>query len=173
MKDSKKIKQAISPKSLTRGALVAGLYITLTFATSLLGLSSGVLQLRVSEALCVLPAFMPEAVLGLYIGCILANLLTGCMIWDILFGSLATLIGALGAYLIGKLGKRFFPLIPIPTVLANALIIPLVLMLAYGVEAGYGFLVLSIGAGEILSAQVLGCILYGYLNKTRLIIHKN
>ena len=80
---------------LTRGALVTALYVALTYLATLFGLSSGVIQFRFSEALCVLPIFMPEAVLGLTVGCLLSNIISGCVIWDIIFGTLATLIGAI------------------------------------------------------------------------------
>ena len=93
---------------LVRGGLIAALYVVLTLVSAVFGLSSGVIQLRLSEALCVLPFFMPEAVPGLFIGCLLANLITGCLPFDILFGSIATLLGAVGARLLG----RYRPLVP-------------------------------------------------------------
>ena len=82
-------------KMLTRAAAVAALYTALTFVSAFMGLSSGVIQFRLSETLCLLPLIMPEAVWGLFIGCAVSNLLTGCVIWDVVFGSIATLIGAL------------------------------------------------------------------------------
>ena len=90
----------LQTKQLTRGAMIAALYVVLTYISFLCGLSSGAIQVRISEALCVLPAFFPEAIPALFIGCALANLLTGSILWDIIFGSLATLIGAFGAYLL-------------------------------------------------------------------------
>ena len=93
---------------LTRGALIAALYVSLTYASSLFGLSSGAIQFRLSEMLCILPVFMPEAVVGLTLGCLIANLLTGAVVWDIIFGSLATLMGAVGARLLSKLPDKFF-----------------------------------------------------------------
>ena len=88
----KNTKNAIT-RAITRGAAVAALYTALTLVSAVFGLSSGVIQLRLSESLCLLPLVMPEAVLGLYVGCIISNLITGCAFWDIIFGSLATLIG--------------------------------------------------------------------------------
>ncbi|MCP2867106.1 QueT transporter family protein, partial [Salmonella enterica] len=76
-------------------------------------LASGAIQVRISEALCVLPFFTPAAIPGLFLGCLLSNLLTGCIIWDVVFGSLATLLGALGTWLIcgrprqGKTGASY------------------------------------------------------------------
>lgn len=145
---------------LTRAAMIAALYVVLTYFSFLLGLSSGAVQLRLSEALCVLPAFFPEAVPALFFGCALSNLLTGAAIYDILFGSLATLLGALGAYALRKCRHKW--LLPLPTVLANTVIIPFVLIFTSGVEGGlsvYPYLVLTVGLGEVLAAGVLGVAL--------------
>ena len=152
---------------LTRGAVIAALYVALTFVSSLMGLSSGAIQLRLSEALTILPVFFPEAIVGLYIGCIIANLLTGAVIWDVIFGSLATLIGAIFAYLLRKLPRKLICLATIPTVLANAIIVPFVIIFAYGATDAYGFLFLTVGLGEVLSATVLGTLLYRLLLRTR------
>ena len=154
---------------LTRGAVIAALYVALTFVSSLMGLASGAIQLRLSEALTILPLFLPEAVPGLFIGCILANLLTGSVIWDVIFGSLATLIGALGAYLLRMLPKKLIFLATLPTILANAVIVPFVIIFAYGSSDAYGFLFLTVGLGELLSAGVLGMLLYRLLLRTRAI----
>ena len=80
---------------ICEGALIAVLYIVLTYISALFNLSSGVIQLRLSEALCILPIFTPAAIPGLAIGCLLSNLFTGSIIIDIIFGSIATLIGAI------------------------------------------------------------------------------
>ena len=74
---------------ITRGALVAAMYVALTYLTSLFGLDKGAIQFRLSEALCILPAFMPEAIPGLFIGCIISNLISACAPWDVVFGSIA------------------------------------------------------------------------------------
>lgn len=148
---------------LTQGAVIAALYVLLTWLSSLFGLSSGVIQLRISEALCVLPVFFPSAIPGLYVGCILANLLTGAAPWDVVFGSLATLIGAFGAYFIGKAARgrvRWLScLAPLPTVAANALIVPLVLIYTYGATEAFSFLVFTVGLGELISAWGFGILL--------------
>ena len=104
---------------LTRGALIAALYVALTYASFMFGLSSGVIQFRLSEMLCVLPIFMPEAVIGLTLGCFIANLVTDAVIWDIIFGTLATFIGAVGARLLRKLPQKFIWVATIPTILAK------------------------------------------------------
>ena len=144
---------------LCRGALVAALYVALTWLCALVGLDKGVIQMRLSEALCVLPAFTGAAVPGLFVGCLLANLLTGSALPDILFGSLATLIGALGAYFLRK--RKW--LVPLPTVLANTLIIPFVLRFAYGAEGSIPYFMLTVGAGEVISAYICGMLLYAAL----------
>ena len=141
---------------VTQSALIAALYTVLTMVVGSFGLASGAIQLRVSEALCILPIFTPAAIPGLALGCLISNLLMACLWQDVLFGTLATLIGALGAY---WLRKKVW-LSPIPTVLANTLIIPPVLAYAYGFEGGLGFFALTVGAGEVLSAYLLGMLLY-------------
>ena len=144
---------------LCRGALVAALYVVLTWLCALVGMSSGVIQVRLSEALCVLPAFTGAAVPGLFVGCLLANLLTGSALPDVVFGSLATLIGALGAYFL----RRRKWLVPLPTVLANVLIIPFVLRFAYGAEGTIPYFMRTVGAGEVISAYICGMLLYAAL----------
>lgn len=101
---------------LTRGSLVAALYVALTYAAALFGLSSGAIQFRISEALSILPIFIPEAIPGLTIGCLIANLVSGSVVWDILFGTIATLLGALGARAIGRIAKNKIWLATLPTI---------------------------------------------------------
>ena len=141
--------------SLTLGGAVAAVYVLLTLLASALGLASGTIQLRLSEALCVLPVFFPAAVPGLFVGCLLSNLLTGCVVWDVVFGSLATLLGAVGTRLLRK--RRF--LCVLPPILANTVIVPFVLAYAYNVPDGIPFLMLTVGIGEVLSCGVLGTAL--------------
>ena len=135
---------------LTRGALISALYVALTYAAALLGLSSGVIQFRISEMLCILPIFMPEAVVGLTLGCVLANFLTGAVIWDVVFGALATLIGALGARALRNIPEKVKFLATLPTLFANAIIVPFVLIYAYGVPDAYPYLMLTVGAGDVV-----------------------
>jgi uncharacterized membrane protein len=145
--------------------MIAAIYVALTMLSALMGLSSGAIQLRLSEAMCLLPLILPEAIVGLTLGCALANFITGCAVWDIVFGSVATLIGAVGAYLLKRLPEKYEFVATIPTVLANAIIIPFVLKWAYGIEDGYWFLFATVGIGEVLSAGVLGTFLYKNLKK--------
>ena len=161
-------KNAILWLDLTQGAMIAALYVVLTFIANLAGLASGVIQVRLSEALTILPVFTAAAVPGLAIGCVLANLLTGCAIWDVVFGSLATLIGAVGTRLVRKKSPV---LAVLPPILSNIIIVPLVLQRVYGVEDAYWYLAMTVGAGEIISCGVLGLLLYRSLKNTK-IFHK-
>lgn len=154
---------------VTRGALVGALYVALTYLSSIVGLSSGVVQFRISEALCILPVFMPEAIPGLFIGCMLSNLLaTGVEPLDIILGSTATLIGALGAYFMRKLPRPIMWLATLPTILANMMLIPFVLIFAYGAEpGGFWFYMMTVGIGELVCAGFGGAGLYYSLKKVR------
>lgn len=146
---------------VTKAAIVAALYVVLTFVSASIGLSSGVIQLRLSEMLCILPAFTPAAIPGLFVGCIVSNLLTGCMPLDVIFGSLATLIGALGTYFLKK--RKW--LTPLPPIVSNTIIVPFVLSYVYGFEGSIPFFMLTVGIGEFLSCGVLGMLLYFILHK--------
>ena len=106
---------------LTQAAVIAAIYVVLTIFISAFNLASGAIQVRISEALTILPFFTPAAIPGLAIGCLLSNLLTGAAVYDVVFGSLATLLGAVGTYLLRK--HKF--LCTLPPVIANMVIIPL------------------------------------------------
>ena len=146
---------------ITQAALIAALYVVLTLISNSFGLSSREIQLRLSEALTILPFFTSAAIPGLFVGCILANLLTACAIWDIIFGSIATLLGAIFTHLLRK--HKF--LAPIPPIIANTLIVPFVISFVYGSEYSIPFLMITVGIGEILSCGVLGLILLFALDK--------
>ena len=147
---------------LTRAAMIAALYVVLTFVANAFGLANYAVQVRFSEALTILPYFTPAAIPGLFIGCLLSNILTGCALPDIIFGSLATLLGALGTYALRK-WKWCAPICPI---IANTIIVPLVLIYGYGllieglsVLQCFGYYCLTVGAGEVISCGILGMIL--------------
>lgn len=144
---------------ICQAAVIAALYVVLTYVFS--AFASGVIQVRVSEALTILPAFTPAAIPGLVIGCLLSNTLTGCVLLDIIFGSVATLIGALGSYAL----RRHTWLVPIPPIVSNMIIVPFVLRYAYGATDAFSFMIATVGAGEIISCYLLGMILYGALKK--------
>ena len=148
---------------LTQAAMVAALYVVLTLTANLFGLASGAIQIRLSEMLAVLPVFTPAAVPGLFIGCFLSNLLTGCCILDIVMGSLATLLGAAGAWLL----RRWKWASTVPTIVANAVIVPWVLTspYGYGLTDAWWYLVATVGAGEIISCGILGTVLLFALEK--------
>ncbi len=173
-----------SIEKLCYSAIIASLYIVLTYVSMLFGLDKGVLQIRFSEALCVLPAFFPEAISGLYIGCLIANLLTGAMALDIALGPVATLLGAFGAYLLGmairkKSIKSFFfkCLVPLPTVIANTIIIPFIIYICYTAPSEKALAVipyyaLTVLAGEVISAGVFGMILYSAIDRNKKYLQK-
>ena len=150
---------------VTRGAMIAAMYVALTYLSSLFGLSSGVIQFRISEALCILPIFFPEAIPALAIGCMISNMITGAVFWDVIFGSVATLIGAIGARMLARLPEKLMPLATLPTILANAIIVPFVLILAYGAEGAYYYFFLTVGLGELVCAGIGGSALYYSLKK--------
>ena len=144
---------------VAKAAIIAALYVTLTLV--LAPISFKEIQVRISEALCILPVFINAAVPGLFIGCLLANLLGGALPMDIAIGSLATLLGAIMTYLL----RKKVILAPLGPVLFNALLVPIVLIYAYGVPLPYYFMVLTVGAGEVLSAGILGLLLYQLIQR--------
>lgn len=156
---------------LAQAGLIAALYVVLTALANTLGLANYPIQLRFSEALCILPAFTPAAIPGLFVGCLIANLTGGCLWQDVLFGSLATLIGAVGTYLIGKWlqgrPRLCCVLAGLPAVIANTLIIPPVLKLVYSLPDSVWYFYLTVCAGEVLSVSVLGGVLFAALYKRR------
>lgn len=156
--------RTVSVHYLTTAAIIAALYVVFTGLSAAFGLASGVIQIRLSEALTVLPYFTNAAVPGVTIGCLLANLLTGAPLPDIIFGTLASFLGVLVA---SCLRKRKY-LVALPTILSNAIIIPLVLQYAYGVPDAFWYLFLTVGAGELISAGILGTFLLQVLQKRKL-----
>lgn len=156
--------RTVSARYLTTAAIIAALYVVFTGLSAALGLASGVIQVRLSEALTVLPYFTPAAVPGVTVGCLLANLLTGAPLPDVIFGTLASFLGVLGASFLRK--KKY--LIALPTILSNAIIIPLVLQYAYGIKDAFWYLMLTVGVGELISAGLLGGLLLHVLQKRKL-----
>ena len=145
---------------MTQAAMIAAVYVALTYVFA--PFSFGEIQVRVAEALTILPVFTTAAIPGLFIGCIIGNTLGGALIPDIIFGSLATLIGAFFSWKLRN-AKPFFA--PIPPIAANALIVPFVLRYAYGVLMPIPLMMLTVGIGEVLSCGVLGLALYYALQK--------
>lgn len=153
---------------LTQGAIIAALYVvvTLLFAP----LAYGEVQVRFSEMLTVLPIFTPAAIPGLFIGCLISNILGGRVLPDIIFGSIATLLGALGTRWLRN--KPVFVAV-LPPIVANALIVPFVLKYAYGLPFTILFMVGTVGLGEVISCGVLGCILVQVLKRYKHVLFKN
>lgn len=154
---------------LSYGAAIAAVYtvLTLVFAP----VSFGPVQFRISELLCILPFFTPAAVPGLFVGCLLSNILCGAAGLDIVFGSLATLIGAVGSLYLGKINKW---LVCLPPILSNTIIIPWVLRFAYGSTDLIPVAMATVGIGEILAIGVLGNLLLVTLERYRhLIFNRN
>lgn len=161
---------------IVQAAVIAALYVVLTFIANALGLASHTIQVRFSEALCILPVFTPAAIPGLWIGCLLANLLTGAVIYDVIFGSIATLLAAVFTYLLRnhKIACTF------PPVILNMIIVPVVLVYAYGIPPVYfhnvnvtiPFNAVTVGIGEVISVCILGSILMRVLFKYRNVVFR-
>lgn len=152
---------------ITYGAVIAAIYVVLTVLFA--PISFGPMQVRIAEMLMILPLFTPAAVPGLFIGCIIANMLGGAIALDVIFGSLATLIGAWGGYLL----RRNRWLVPIPPILSNALIVPFVLKYGYGfTEIPLPLMMVYIAIGEIIGCYILGEILGGVLLRYRSVIFR-
>ena len=138
-----------------QAAVIAAIYIVLTQLAAGFDLASGAIQVRFSEVLTVLPFFTPAAIPGVTIGCLLGNFLTGSAMPDVVFGTLATLLGAIGTRLLRK--HRF--LCTLPPVISNGIIIPLVLRYAYATPGALWFLALTVGAGEVICCVIFGSAL--------------
>ncbi len=151
----------MSARAIARGALIAALYALLTLLTLPLG---GGVQLRFSEALCVLPWFCPEAVPGLFVGCAVANLVTGAVVLDVIFGSLATLAAAYLTYELRRRGASKW-LAPLPAVVVNAMVVGLLIRYVYEVELPLWLCMAGVFAGQVISCYGIGMPLWYALNK--------
>ncbi|MGF7397392.1 QueT transporter family protein [Thermoanaerobacterium thermosaccharolyticum] len=149
-------------KKIVYGALIAALYAVMTIA--LAPISYGQIQVRVAEALTVLPFFSSYSILGLFVGCIIANMIGGNGIFDVVFGSLATLISAVITYYIGKSNLRYKRyLAPLPPVIINAVIIGIELNVVFNLPLVASML--WVGLGEMIACYVLGLPLLLYIDK--------
>lgn len=165
MKENKK-----GIRFITQGAVIAALYVVLTYLSSAVGLSGqNLIQFRLSEVLTVLPFFTPAAIPGLAIGCLISNIVTACAPWDIVFGTLATLIGAVGTYLL----RRHRWAAPIPPIVSNTLIVPFVVYYCYGLDTTLSAyptgLALLITAACVFLGEFVCCGILGSLLQTALI----
>ena len=152
---------------LTQAAMIAAIYVVLTVLFRPLGF--GEIQVRFAEALTILPAFTPAAIPGLFIGCVVGNIIGGAVLPDIVFGSLATLLGACVTYLLRNQNKYLSPL---PPIISNALVVPFILRYAYGSPLPIPWMMFTVGVGEIISCGVLGMLIYGALKKYQYRIFK-
>lgn len=162
---STNISRRFHTASLTQAAIIAALYIVLTFFANALGLANYAVQIRFSESLTILPYFTKAAIPGLFIGCLLSNIMTGCALPDILFGSLTTLFGGIITYLL----RKYKWAAPIGPIVSNALIVPFVLLYAYGIKPLW-FSFVTVTLGEIISCGILGIILLKSLEKYRSVL---
>jgi len=140
---------------MTQAAMIAAIYVALTYLFAPISFSE--IQIRIAEALTILPVFTPAAVPGLFIGCLIGNTVSGALLPDIVCGSLATLIGAFFTW---KLRNAHPFLAPVPPIVANTLVVPFVLKYAYLVDLPIPLMMLTVCIGEILSCGVLGLIFY-------------
>ena len=156
-------------RAITRAGVVAALYVALSFAV--LPVASGAIQFRPSEALCVLPLFFPETIPALFIGCMLSNLITGCAVWDIIFGSVITLIATALTFLSGRLIKNVAAQIAVGglfPVLLNAFLLPLIWYYCYGeLEYVYVLQVLFLIISQSVSVYLLGTFCYFGVKRLR------
>ena len=152
---------------ITQAAMIAAIYVVLTFVFA--PFSFGEIQVRIAEALTILPFFTPAAIPGLFIGCLIGNFLGGAILIDVIMGSLATLIGAVFSYLLRH--HKF--LVPLPPIISNTLIVPFVLKFGYGVPLPIPFMMLTVGIGEVISCGLLGIIVLFSLDRYKHIVFKN
>ena len=148
------------------GGLTAAFYVILTIFSAFFNIAYGGVQCRLSEALCILPAFFPSAVAGLTLGCVISNFFSPMMVLDVIFGSVATLIAAvLGRWLCKFKVKGIPVLLPLPAVVVNAIIVGL--EVTFFMEGGVGFWIIAaqVAAGQIISCYGLGIPLYLCLEK--------
>lgn len=154
--------------TIVLAGIIAALYSVLTVLAASLNLASGAIQVRFSEVLTILPFFGFAGVPGVTIGCLISNIIIGSNIFDIIFGTFATFIGALGTWYIGILfkktgNKNLKFLSPLPPIISNTIIVPFVLTYAYGIADGIPLLMLTVGAGEVISCGILGLLLLSAL----------
>ena len=169
------MKGFFTTQRLCRAGVIAALYVALTYAFA--PIAYGPLQVRPAEALCILPVFFPEAIPALYIGCMLSNLASPYFVYDVLIGSLATLLATLTAYMVGRFIKKEpfrFILCGLPTVIFNAVFIPLIIVFLCGGSEGfdsatiaYFSFVLSLFITQSVCVYGIGTPLCVFLNKMR------
>ncbi len=151
---------------LVHAAAIAAIYVVLTLVFA--PFSFGEIQVRISEALTILPYFTPAAIPGLFVGCLIGNTVGGAIPIDIICGSIATLIGALITYAL----RRHRMLAPVGPIAANTVIVPFVLRYGYSIPLPIPFMMLTVGIGEVISCAVIGMIVLTALERYRGILFK-
>ncbi len=151
---------------LTQAALIAAVYVVLCMVFA--PISYGEIQVRIAEALVILPYFTPAAIPGLFVGCLLSNMVGGSVLLDVAFGSIATLLGAIGSYYL----RRSRILVLFPPIIANTLIVPYVLYFGYGVNLPIPFMMLTVGIGEVIAVAGLGSVLLRALERYKDVIFR-
>ena len=151
-----------------QAAMIAAIYVVLTILFA--PFSFGEIQVRIAEALTILPVFTPAAIPGLFVGCIIGNIFGGSILPDIIFGGFATLIGAVFTYL---LRKQTNFLAVLPPIISNTFIVPLILRYAYGILLPLPLMMLTVGIGEIISCGILGGVVHSSLQKYQHKLFKN
>lgn len=147
---------------VAHGGVIAALYVVFTLIANAFGMADQAIQVRISEALTVLPALTSAAIPGLFVGCIVSNTIIGAVLPDIIFGSLATLVAAI---ITRALRNKSRFLLPIPPILANTIVVPFVLRYAYGVEGTLVYMALTVFIGEFISCGILGLLLFPFFKK--------
>lgn len=155
-------KNNFSTYHLARAGIIAGLYVAVSFIIA--PFASGAIQVRLSEGLTILAIILPESIPALFVGCLLSNLITGCAIYDVIFGSLITLISAIFSYFSTKRIKKTplkifiggtFP------ILFNAFLLPLIWQWCYGFgQYVYIVQVAFLLIGQTISVYAIGTPIY-------------
>lgn len=152
----------ITIRKVVFGGLIGGIYAALTLA--LAPISYGEVQFRIAEALTILPFFSAFSTLGLFIGCLISNILSPIGPLDMIFGSLATLIAAVMTYYIGKSNLKFKRYIaPLPAVIVNAVVVGL--LISYSANIPFILPALQVGFGQLVVCYVLGLPLLMVIEK--------
>lgn len=141
-------------KQLTIAAMIAAVYLVITLTPGISSLSYGPVQIRFAEVLTVLPYFLPAAVPGLFIGCLISNFFSPNVGWDVIIGSLSTLMAAFLTYKLthNRIKRKW--LAPLPPVLINAVVVGAMLGVLY--ELPILATMLSVGAGQLVACYVIG-----------------
>lgn len=152
-------------KHITFISMIAALYFATCFVQG--GFASGAIQCRLSEGLTLLSLFIPDAIIGVTIGCFIFNVFFST-VYDAIFGTLATLIAGILTYLIGKFIKNDYLRIilgGLPPIILNAIVVPLILIYGSNLQDSYFYLFFTVMVGELIAVYLVGSILYFPMEK--------